>query len=149
MVVASRADLVGCLIARLRSFSELTALVGGASPRISARLQDAWAMPTGAVLLRKVGGPNPGDEYMMGRKATRIDVFCYGSTGYEADRVWGKVDPILVPEQGSGRSACFRLNGVRVDDIVPESDAISTIEQQTNWPRVSASYIVRWWSLPS
>lgn len=147
MVVAARVDLVGALIAHLRSYSELTALVGGASPRISAQLQDAWPMPTGAVLLRKTGGTPADDEYTMGRRRTRIDVFCYGTTGRNADRVWAMVDAILVPQQGTRASFKRTVDGqtVRVDDIVPESDAIADVEADTGWNRVVASYQVRWW----
>lgn len=147
MVVIAHADITGCMLARLRSFPELTALVGGASPRISASFQESWAMPVKAVLLRKAGGPIIGDDYALGLKRTRIDVFCYGATGLDADRLWAMVDAILVPRQGE-HPASFHQAGCRVDTIVPEADADAQVEPDTGLHRVFSPYLVNWWSLP-
>ena len=149
MVVIARSDITGCMIARLRSFSELTALVGTTPPRVSAVLQDAWSMPTKAVIIRRAGGTPRADDYTLGRLRTRFDVLCFGQNGLEADRVWAMVDAILVPAQGGvgGRTASFTLTGCRVDDIVPEGGPLADVDPGSGWPRVFASYQVSWWSV--
>lgn len=146
MVVVALPDIIGCLITRLRSFSELTALVGSGTPRISGSRQDAWAMPTSAIIVRKAGGP-PDDLYTMGRQRTRIDLLCYGSDGRNADRVWAMAHRVLVPKQDTRASFKLTIGGqvVRVDQLIPESDAVSGTEPQTGYPRTFASYHVLWW----
>lgn len=146
MAVIARPDLIGALIARLRAVTEVTALT---STRISAALQDAWNMPTHAVLLRAVGGP-PGDR-QANILVTRLDVFCYGSTPLEAMRLWRLVDPALSPDQSVVSSFTQTVGGVRcrVYDIVPERLASSDVEPDTGWPRVSATYLVRWSGAPA
>lgn len=146
MVVVARPDLIGAITGRLRSFSELTALVGGGSPRISGSRDDDWAMPTTAVVVRKAGGPRDELE-TAGRLSTRVDVICYGSTGYNADRVWAMVDAILVPAQGTRASWRRTVGGqvVRVDNVEREADAVSDVDPTTRWPFTFASYVFRWW----
>jgi hypothetical protein len=148
MVVTARADLLYCLIGRLLSFPELTALVSsaggwqsGSGPRISGSIQDGWAMPTAAIWLKKSGGP-PGD-YEIGEKTSRVDIRCYGAKAYEADHVWAMLDAILVPATGD-RTASFVLNGVHVSNIRPEGDAITDREPDTQYPYVWAPYLVDW-----
>lgn len=149
MVVVARNDLLYSIIGRLLSFSELTSLVnsaggwqaGGSGARISASFQDHWKMPASAIWLRKTGGPAP--DYEVGIRTSRIDVRCYGATGYEADRVWAMLDAVLVPATGE-RASGFSLNGVNVIDIRPEADAIADREPDTRYPYVWAPYLVCW-----
>jgi hypothetical protein len=143
-VIVARGDIVKAMRSHLRAFPELTALVGGAYPRISAELQPAWPMPSGAVLLRRAGGP-PGD--LLGRKVTRIDTFCYGSSGKQAQDIWAMLDAILVPEQGGSRPAQWRADGCRVDGVVSEADALAQVEPVSEWHRVFAPYLIYWWTL--
>jgi hypothetical protein len=168
MVVAARADLIYATVGRLRSFAaEWTALgldssagwktppagsglVKRTGPRISGEIQgglNGWNMPTRALVLAKAAGPNIGDDYTMGIKHTRLQAKCYGATGAEADGVWGLLDAILVPNTGA-RDASFELHGCRISNIVPESDAAGLRELETQWPFVTASYLVTWMSAP-
>jgi hypothetical protein len=149
MVVQARPDLLFGVIGHLLTFSELTSLVnsaggwqsGGSGARISASFQEKWKMPTGAIWLKKAGGP-PGD-YEVGIRTTRIDVRCYGPHGSAADDLWAMLDAVLVPATGE-RQVSFNLNGVTVIDIRPEADAISDREPQTLYPVVWAPYLVTW-----
>lgn len=147
MVVVARVDLVGAVIARLRAFPELCALVGGASPRISGVLQDAWAMPTSAIVVRKAGGPND-ILTTAGRRTSRVDITAYGSTGYNADRVWSMLDAVLVPSQGTRASFTVTVGGlpVRVNDVMSEAEAISDTDPVTAWPFVWCPYLFLWWA---
>jgi hypothetical protein len=168
MVVIARSDLLYALAGYVRSFAaEWTALgldsAGGwktppsgsglakrTGPRISGEIQggDAgWKLPTRAIVIRKAGGPNVGDDYTLGIKHTRIQATCYGGTGVEADGVWALLDAILVPNSGD-RPASFVRAGCRISDIVPESDAAALREPETQWPFVTASYVVTWISAP-
>lgn len=149
MVVVARPDLLYAVIGYLLSFSELTSLVnsaggwqsGGSGARISSSFQDKWKMPTGAIWLKKAGGPTP--DYEVGIQTQRIDVRCYGAAGFEADRLWAMLDPVLVPATGE-RQVSFNLHGVTVIDIRPEAAPISDREPQTNYSVVWAPYLVTW-----
>jgi hypothetical protein len=141
MVVAARPDLLGAIIARLRAEADLTALT---SARISGQLQDSWAMPVHAVLVRLAGG-GPGKPHLA-FKEQRVDVFCFGSTGFEATKVWRQLDAVFNPGQERQCSFIQSVGGVncRVYSVVPEREPSSEIEPDSGWPRVSASYLVRW-----
>jgi hypothetical protein len=150
MAVVARPDVLGSIVAYLRSFPEITALVATAAgatdsrttPRVSGEKQDWWDMPTHAVWLNRTGGPIVGSDYLLGWWNQRIDVTCYGSSKREATRLMELVLPALCPMQGE-RAGSFVWSGVRVSDIVPESDIISEIEDDTGWPFAWLPVIVR------
>lgn len=156
VAVVARPNLTYGLNGYLRTFPDLTALVssnGGwkqpakkSGPRISQKLQggeDGWKMPTRAIVLRRAGGPIIGDDYTMGLWSTRIDTLSYGATGLEAEEVWAMLDAVLVPQTGQ-RNAAWSMNGVRVSDVVPETDAAMLTDPDTRWEYMFAPYIVRW-----
>jgi hypothetical protein len=149
--------VLGAMVAYLRSFSEITALVataGGATdgrtePRISGEKQNWWKMnppnlggPAHAVWLNRTGGPIVGSDYLLGWWNQRIDVTCYGSSKREATRLMELVLPALCPMQGE-RAGSFVQSGVRVSDVFPESDIISEVEDDTGWPFSWLPVIVR------
>lgn len=141
MVVAARPDLLGACIAHLRASSDITALT---STRISAALGTAWAMPTHAIVLNIAGGlPLPG---ATPRKRTRIDARCYGSTPFEAMRLWRQFDAVWCP--GQERVVQFRrtVGGqvCGVGSVDPEGGPTALIEPGTEWPFVLSSYLVSW-----
>jgi hypothetical protein len=154
MPILARPDVLGCLLLRLRSFSEVTALVNSAagwtdgrvgSPRISAVVSGMWVMPTRAVRLMKTGGP-PGD-IQTNVLRQRVDVTCYGSTDREASDLLNMVAVALAPDQ-SVRSS-FTLGGCRVYDVVPEAAAIVDVDPQTTWPFAWQSFVVTWSGVPA
>ena len=141
MPVIVRPDIVGAVIARLRSFSEITALTG---TRISAELQDAWPMPTHAVRIRQTGGPPP--DVQVNLQRTRFDVTCYGSNGLEAARLMNVVGPALAPDQMTRSS--FIQGAVRVYDVVPEAGVISDVDRDNGWHFCWQPFMVRWSGVP-
>jgi hypothetical protein len=147
VTITALPNIVGAVNAQLRSFNEITTLVGSNPPRISAELKREWVMPTHAILLRRVGGP--GGDYWIQTQDTRIDVRCYGSTGYEAARLWQIVHAVLCPNPAaSGRSVSFRKAHCIVYNVTQESSPISLIEPETNWPFTSVPYIFKWSEVP-
>ena len=154
MVIVARPDLLGCLLLRLRSFGEVTALVNSAagwtdgrvgSPRISAVIHDKWAMPTRAVRLMKTGGP-PGD-IQTNVLRQRVDVTCYGSNDREASDLLNMVAPALAPDQ-SGISS-FTLAGCRVYDVVPEAATIVDVDPNLGWPFAWQPFVIVWAGVPA
>jgi hypothetical protein len=138
MPVAARPDVVAAVVARLRTFTEITDLT---STRITARLQPSWSgMPTYAVLIRPAGGP-PGKP-QINLLVSRLDLFCYGATEAQAAALWRQVDAILCP--GQERLTKFTQGDCHVGVIVRESMPTSGIEDDTRWPRTTASYLATW-----
>lgn len=138
MAVAARPDVVASVVARLRTFTEITSLT---STRITARLQPSWSgMPTYAILVRPAGGP-PG-KAQLNLMVSRIDLFCYGATEAQAAALWRQVDAVFCP--GQELVTRFTAAGCHVGSVDRESMPVSGIEDGTDWPRTTASYLVRW-----
>lgn len=140
MTVQVQPDLMGTMIARLRSFAEITALVGTTPPRVSAEFQRDWPMPCKAVRVRASGGPR--GDVSVNILQSRLDVFCYGETGFEANRLKRTVYPALCPDQSG--IASFVLAHTRVYDIRPEAEGISDTDLSTGWPFCWFPVIVTW-----
>jgi hypothetical protein len=146
MTIVAAPDILGAVNARLRSFSEITALVGTSPrPRVSAVLQKDWVMPTFAILLRPVGGPAP--DYWVQIQQTRIDVRCYGPKPHEAMKLWRTVHACLCQPAVSGRVS-FRLAHCIVYNVTQEAGPISIIEPETKWPFTTAPYVFMWSEVP-
>jgi hypothetical protein len=160
MVVVARADLLYAVTDRLRSFSELTTMVSsaagwngtGSGPRIGGERRsgaNGWAMPTSAIVVRRAGGPVRLEDVGLGHKTSRLDIVCYGQTAKLAADVWRMLDAVLVPASGGvgGQHVSFTLHGARIDDVVPETDAMSLIDPELRWPFVLSPYVFSWWSV--
>jgi hypothetical protein len=157
MAVVAHPDLIGALNSRIRSFSEVTDLVATAAgatdsrttPRVSSVLQDWWKLPTHAVRLKRVGGP-PG-KIQIGKKTSRVDVLCFGSTEYEAGRLLGIVSAAIAPDQSRQVSFIQTVNGVRcrVYSIDPEGDVIVDTDPDTGWPFAWQPMLVTWSAVPA
>ncbi len=142
MVVVALPDAVGAVLAQLRSFSELTALCGSGSPRISAAKQDAWdPMPRTAILVAQAGGP--GEWADVDRMNIRIRLTCYGATPLAASALWRMADACFCPSRSSGLSRGFTRASCRVEDVANLTSPFSGIEPETNWPVTTADYMVR------
>lgn len=138
MVVAARPDVIAAVVARLRTFTEITDLT---STRITARLQPSWSgMPTYAILVRPAGGP-PGKP-QLNLMVSRLDLFCYGATEAQAMALWRQLDAVFCP--GQERLTKFTSAGCHVGVVVRESMPISGLETGTEWPRAACSYLVSW-----
>ena len=150
MPVVALPDILGALVARLRSFSEITALTstaagyvnpaGNPATRVSAQRGDNWKMPTHAVVLRLAGGP--ADDMAVRFKRTRVDVECFGPNAFEAARLWRTVDPALL--WGASGLNGFRQAGCRVDSVEREGGPNLVTDDSLGWPFILSSYIVRW-----
>lgn len=99
-------------------------------------------MPTRAIWLNRTGGPQAPGDYSMGIWRSRIDLYCYGGAGHEAQDLLDLVVPALCVRQGT--EASFTLRGCRVVEIVPEADALADINPQTRWPHVMIPIVVIW-----
>ena len=135
-------DLIGALIARYRGLSGITTLT---STRISAALQDAWdPMPRHAMLLSgPIGSPaTTASDQVVGKQRTRVDIFFYGATPYEAMRLWRTAHPYICPRQDTVTQ--FVQSGCRVGNVLREGGPTRGIEPDTGWPFVLATYVYDW-----
>jgi hypothetical protein len=157
MPVVALPDMLGALIARLRSFPEVRAFVETAAgyvpgtppdrrrPRVSAELQDTWAMPTYATLLNWAGGP-PGDQHLRVHR-TRVDTRWYGPTSHDAKRLWRTGHAALCP--GLRASSAFDAAGCRVADVEQETGPLATRDPDAgNAHVVIVPYVVTWSGVP-
>lgn len=165
MVVAAMPDVVSAIVARLRSFSEILALVTTADgytatantaqkarPRISGRVQSFWQLgtwpadPTQSkdLYALMVSGPigSPGDDRDGAIYATRVDLHFYASNPIEAMAFWRQVHPILCPRRGTAER--FVANGCRFLTVESEGGPSQVVEPDTKYPKVVAPYVFRW-----
>jgi hypothetical protein len=153
MAVLALPNVIGASILQLRSFSELTALCGGASPRISGAKQTSWnPMPRTAIWVRGTGGPGAGQWADVDRMQARIDLYCYGSTELTAYELWMMAHACFCPSRASGLSRGFTRiaspNACRVEDVAHVAGPFNAIEPETAWPVTWASYMVRYVVVP-
>jgi hypothetical protein len=146
MAVATLPDVIGALIARYRSFSAITALT---STRISAAVQQSWnPMPRHAILVSgPVGAPGRTlSEHLAGIQNTRVDLYFYGSTSFEAMRLWRVAAPYICPRQDTLTQ--FVQSGCRFTNVFQEGGPSRADEDDTGWPRVLATYVYKWSEFP-
>lgn len=150
MVVVARPNIVTAVRSRLLTFPEVTSLIsspagwvdGRTEARIGSQIHSAWKMPTRAIWLNRVGGPQTPDDYSMGLWRSRIDLYCYGGAGHEAQDLMDIVIPALCVRQSS--VAAFTLRGCRVVEIAPEADGFADVNPATRWPHVLVPIMVTW-----
>lgn len=130
MVVAALPDLVGAVVAHLRASAEITALT---STRISAKRQDAWALPLYAVV---VNGPRGGPgEIGSGLYSERIDLWSYGPDDRTAKLLDRTMRAYLVPP-GRTRAVSFTQASTQVRTVAFETAPIFLVDPVTGWPYV-------------
>lgn len=150
MPVVARPNLTTAIRSRLLQFTEVTSLVSSAAgwtdgrtdPRIASQLHDRWAMPTRAIRLRRTGGPLVEQDYSLGLWRSRIDLFCYGAYGHEAQGLLDIVVPALCPLQGTASG--FTIGGCRVAVIEPEAEGFSDVDPASGWPFAWMPLLVLW-----
>lgn len=95
----------------------------------------ASSMPRHAVVIRYSGGGSLGGGHQE-YSDKRVDVRCYGSTIYEADRLWRSVGPALQALQREVHADCLlhwaRRGGGPIDLRDPDTD----------WPFIFSSWQV-------
>jgi hypothetical protein len=153
MPVVSLPNVIGASIVQLRSFSELTALCGSGSPRISGAKQTSWnPMPRTAIWVRGTGGPGAGELADIDRMLARIDLYCYGATEVIAYEFWAMAHACFAPSRKSGLSRGFTQINCRVEDVAHLAGPYSAREVQgegpVTWPVTWASYGVRYVEVP-
>lgn len=166
MALVALPDPIAALLVRLRSFSEITALVTTAPgytdsattpqrarPRISPVAQSFWKLPTAAIMLRKAGGPAADRDGRI--RASRVDIWYFGSGGpgndpgtqeREAYALWRQVSPALCP--GHGESTRFVAANCLVYGIDDEGDPYPYTDQDTGWRAMIGPVVLRWSEVP-
>lgn len=149
MPVLAVPNVIGASILQLRSFSELTALCGSGSPRISGAKQTAWnPMPRTAIWVRGTGGPGAGEWADVDRMQARIDLYCYGATPLTAYELWMMAHACFCPSRTSRLSRSFTRITCRVEDVAHLAGPFNAIEPETEWPVTWASYLARYLETP-
>lgn len=130
-------DVLAALIVRLRANTDLAAIVG---TQVSAEMQEPWPTLSAAVLLIAVGGQAPDEDTDL--EYQRVDVSCYGSTGYEAAKLSRMVDAVLRPVLRE-RPRSFHSAGCAVYDVSAEGALLTVPDPDyPTWPRRLRSYAV-------
>jgi hypothetical protein len=136
-------DLLGAVIAYARAATPISSLT---STRISGTLQDAWTMPTRAIVVNGPrGGPVLADPPI---RRTRLDLECYGTTPLTSKQLAETVVGVFVPPTGG--SAAFRNTNaaVSVGRVELETEPIWLPDPDTGWPRTIVPLIVNWTAIP-
>lgn len=126
-------DYAAALVAHLRDHPAPAGIVPPA--RIAMELDDAGNMPQSWVLVRKAGGP--GSHGAAPYYRARVDIQCYGATGYEAFRVARAVQAALVPVDR--RSTRIHRHGCVIPRVWMESGHLG-LETPEGWPFVQTAY---------
>lgn len=144
MSVLVRPDYKGAVIAYLKAqlppvFAGLdTNQIGGKLPAgvLSLSTGTTKNMPTFYVAIMKSGGS--GGDPTLPIRYPRIDVWCFGSTPYEAARLMRTVDAILdpIPPAITG----FQNDVASFTDVRSSSDMMEGTYLDTGWPFTWQSY---------
>lgn len=143
-------DMLGALIAELRSYSELTTLT---STRISGQFDKSWPLAangnmTHAIVMRKAGVEPSASRAAVALQMQRVDFVIYGSNTYEATRVWRVLHAILVPADPNQVNSFVRA-GCRFYNFEHRAGPFDESEEQTEYPIVLASYSALWGEVPA
>lgn len=131
----SIADYVGGLAEFLSADADVAALTPSVvAPEI--RNTDVPSMPKKIVVLRPSGGIHVIGRGYVGVKDHRVDVFCYGETPYEADRLHRAVYGALINLRRNVK------NGTLLYWAQPESVGWSLRDPDTEWPFVQSTWQV-------
>lgn len=135
--ITAEADVLGAVAARLRTFTEITALT--TADRIAGKLAKDWFGTADtadyAVRLRKTGGPVDADRRTTGQKVQRLDIWAYGSNPKNASKLMAYVLAALCPLQvnaGGFRQSADSAT-IQVNWIQPEAEVIDDTEPDTGW----------------
>lgn len=128
-------DYVGALFTHLRADADTVSLADG---RISGSMDKWVGMPTYGVLVMPTGGL---EDAELGHVLPRVDVWCYGPNRYESHKLWRTVHGYLLrPDRGV---TSFKIGTTVVYSMQLEGGPIWLPEQDSGYPRVVGSYIMR------
>ncbi len=122
------ADIIDALITFLKADTPLAALVGTRVFGIELPIAEAALMPRTAVLLQPSGGSTLVEGSYVEHTAQRFDVFSYGETPFESEKVRRAVFDALKALQRS-------LNaGVLIHWCDPAGGFANLRDPDTKWP---------------
>lgn len=138
MSAAIEPDLKGAFLAWAQAQSAITAIC--ATANIRGTLPTALNMPTFYLTAAKSGGYGSMRSVPIDRH--RLDVWCYGSTPYEALRLARTVHSLLIPVSrvGGGGIVGFESAGCRVLDVQDEAGPREEVSKE-GWPFVWRPYM--------
>ena len=147
MPTVAQPDVLGAVIGHLLADTVVTTIT---STRIGGEYHEDWMAagedrPRKALQLRQNGDVLTDPETR--RTFTRIDVRCYGQTGFECMKVWNVTKPALCP--GSDGRNSFTRKFCRIYGISHESGPFRTQEPDTKWPVVVGAFVVEWSEVPA
>ncbi|MEK7765273.1 MAG: DUF3168 domain-containing protein [bacterium] len=129
------ADAMGALVALLKADAGLALLVAervyaGELPR-----GEVDRMPRKAIVLQPSGGLGPGADYLdVGPQ--RFDLFAYGETPFEADRVRRQAYEVLKRMRRQARANTLLYH------VTPAGGLLSLRDPDTDWPVAFQSFSV-------
>lgn len=126
-------DYVSALVAHLRGAEIVTTIVPAA--RIAMEINSAEGLPRSNVIVRKAGGS--GSDVSMPYYRGRLDIHCYGATGYEAMRLARAIQAALIPEDR--KSTRIHAQDCVIASVGMESGHIG-LETPEGWPFVLTVY---------
>lgn len=130
---------VDATIAVLREHSRVGDLVGNriCGAKLSAAIVDQ--MPAAAIVVKRNGSPiGIGANDRIEWTRARVDVFCYGRTDYEAERVGLSAHHALRRFAGSGAIG----DGILVRSVTHSAGPIQIEDPDTGWPALIYTYEV-------
>lgn len=151
MVIVANADILGAITARLRTFSEVTALT---STRIAGEIGPDWfsgKQARYAIRLRRTGGVPDPEEWRVGIHTSRIDCNCYGSSERAANLLLSTVLACLCPDMSRPMAFTQQLGSafVHVASVMPEVDVVADRETDTGYRYAWVPLSIRWQSIAS
>lgn len=138
------ADLLGALIAFLKSQATITALVSSRVFGQELPGEETGAMPRKAIVLRYAGQ----GASIIGRQdyarhgSILIDIWHYGETFYQCDRVRRDVHPILKQLSQQVQSSCLIHNAIK------QAGPIMIADPEKGWPIIIDTYSVLYSEVP-
>lgn len=138
------ADPVAATRQILLNDSAVTALIGGATPRIFGEIDEdqAKVMPEACIVLKPSGGPrSPGGGFQHYGKQ-RVDVISYGASLYESYLVnLAAYDALKAAKRQISE-------GVLIHSIEAQSKGSTARDPEKQWPVTYSSYLVMYAETP-
>lgn len=122
------ADIIAGLVTFLKADAPLTALVGARVFGLELPASEAKSMPRPTVVLQASGGSTLVEGSYVEHTAQRIDVFSYGETPFEAERVRRAVFDALKALQREVSA------GVLIHWCDPAGGYANIRDPDTKWP---------------
>jgi len=119
-------NTIAGLVSILNADAELTALVGTRVFGFRLPKTEAANMPRKAVVISPAGGTDAGG--FLPYRTLRLDIFCYGETAFESDKVSREVNNTMynLPRTKNGDRLIFNAQ--------QESGPNFAVDPDTDWP---------------